>query len=199
MMEIEDKDKETKKLAQILSALQNLYEQKKEQLERLKTEISDLREILRNLNSIISTKSFYSADQIYNTNQKVDSVESLEEEEYFQDSVPKEKFKDTTIKRKIFSDEDEKNLLAILNFNDLDYLEVKFLSPKEKNIKETSERFIKIFLKEGLIKIKESTPQIEVEYEYYKNSEFIEKVKISNLQSVDEFDLITAKVKELLE
>ncbi|MEJ2248264.1 MAG: hypothetical protein P8Y70_05135 [Candidatus Lokiarchaeota archaeon] len=199
-MEVEDKDSETKKLAEILSAIQNIYEQKKEQLEQLESEISELRKILRDLNSIISTKSFFSADQLYEGVQDNKVQEgNIDETELFQKKVSKEKLKNTKIKRKIFSDEDERNLLAILNLTDLNNLEIKFFDPKEKNIKETSERFIKIFLKDALIHVKEKNPEIEVNYDYYRNSSFIEKVLISNIQSIDEFDLITSKVKELLE
>ncbi|MEJ2249630.1 MAG: hypothetical protein P8Y97_08225, partial [Candidatus Lokiarchaeota archaeon] len=137
-MEVEDKDSETKKLAQILSAIQNIYDQKKEQLEQLESEISELRKILRDLNSIISTKSFFSADQLYEVAQDHKVQEGdIDETELFQKDLSKEKLKNTKIKRKIFSDEDERNLLAILNLTDLNNLEIKFFNPKEKNIKET--------------------------------------------------------------
>jgi hypothetical protein len=170
-------------------------------LEQLQSEITELREILRNLNSIITSKSFTSADQLFSISEKHEKAsEQLKEDEYFQDTIEKKKFKDTKIKRKIFSDEEkEKNLLAILTFNDMDNLIVKFFNPKDKNIKETSEKFIKVFLKDALIHIKETNPEIDIEYDFYKSTEFIEKVTISNLQSVEEFDLITQKVKELLE
>ena len=46
------KDKEIKKLSEILSIIQNLYYKKKEHLEELQLEISKLKEVLNYLNLI---------------------------------------------------------------------------------------------------------------------------------------------------
>ncbi len=89
-------------------------------------------------------------------------------------------------------------MLCILNFSDLNHLHIKFISPENSLIRETSEIFINIFLKGALIKIKEDNPDLSLEYDYYKESDIIEKIKISNLKSVVEFDLITTKIRELL-
>jgi hypothetical protein len=37
-----------------------------------------------------------------------------------------------------------------------------------------------------------------VEYKFYKNTGIIENIKIANLNSIQEFDLITEKMRELL-
>ena len=91
-------EKDTKNLSELLSKLQTLYHQKKEQLEVLHQEIEELRSILSSLNTLISTKSFLSADQLY-------SEEKKPPEDYFKEDVSQEEFKGTNVKRKIFSED----------------------------------------------------------------------------------------------
>lgn len=190
-MDSKDKETETEKLSEILSIIQNLYYRKKDQLEELKTELSELQSILKYLNSIISSKSFSSADEIFSESLKKD---------YFNTEIAEDDFKGTNIKRKIFSSENkqEKDLLCILNFYDFKRLEVKFFDPENRAIKETSEDFIRIFLKGALIKIKEKNPNLQVSYNFFKNTDKIEYIHISNLNSMSDYDLITSKVRELL-
>ena len=186
------------KLSSMLSKIQDLYYKKKEQLEELQLEISELRDIINYLNSLISNKSFYSADEIYT--QTLNRRKELIEDDYFIEEIPKEKVKGTNIKRKIFSKESEKetNLLCVLNFHDFNKVEIKFIDPERQFIKESSEDFVRIFLKGALIKIKENNPNISVSYGYFKNSDMIESMNISNLNSIKEYDLITSKIRELL-
>lgn len=195
-MDLEDKDSEIEKLSQMLSKIQNLYYKKKEQLQELQLEISELREVLNHLNSFISNKSFQSADEIYSKSIKKAPVE----ERYFVEEVPKERVKGTNIKRKIFSKDKgkESKLLCILNFIDFNTIEIKFIDPPERAIKETSEGFVRIFLKGALVKIKDTSPKLSVNYDYFKDSDLIEKIKISNLNSINEYDLVTSKMRELL-
>lgn len=187
-MDFTDDDKETEKLTKVLSLLQNIYVKKQEQLEDLQLEIKEIHEILNHLNSIISNQSFTSADEIY---------AKLLSEEYFKEGISEEKFKGTNIKRKIFS-ADEKDLLCVLNFYDFKRLEIKFIDPEIRDIKETSEDFINLFLKGALIKIKERYPNLSVNYNFYKNTDKIEYIHISNLNSIEDYDLITEKIRKLL-
>ncbi len=200
MNSMDHKKEETdiQKLSSMLSKIQDLYYKKKEQLEELQLEISELRDIINYLNSLISNKSFYSADEIYT--KTLNKRKELSEDDYFIEEIPREKVKDTNIKRKIFSKEDEKetNLLCILNFYDFNEVEIKFIEPETRYIKESSEDFVRIFLKGALIKIKESNPTLSVSYNYYKNTDMIERMNISNLNSIKEYDLITSKIRELL-
>jgi len=190
-MDSKDKQTETEKLSQILSMIQNLYYKKKDQLEELNTEISELNSVLKYLNSIISSKSFSSADEIYS---------ELLKKDYFNTEIAEDDFKGTNIKRKIFSSENkqEEDLLCVLNFYDFKRLEIKFIDPENRAIKETSEDFIRIFLKGALIKIKETNPNLHVTYNFFKNTDRIEYIHISNLNSMSDYDLITLKVRELL-
>ena len=194
-MERREKDKEIEKLSKILSIVQNIYHKKKEQLENLQLEITELKEVLNHLNSIVSGKSFYSAEEFYlKTSNKLDEVPI---DDYFREKIPEKQLEGTVIKRKIFS-KDKQDLLCVLNFFDLNRVEIKFLEPSVRAIKESLEDFINIFLKEALIKIKESNPELDVKYKYFKSSDIIESIEISNVKSVSDYDLITSKIKELL-
>lgn len=198
-MDIGDKETEIEKLSLMLSKIQNLYYKKKDQLEELQIEISELREVLNFLNSLISNKSFQSADKIYSDSLQEAKIKALEEQ-YFVEEIPKERVKDTNIKRKIFTKEEDKDskLICVLNFIDFNLVEIKFIEPQERSIRETSEDFITIFLRGALLKIKDHNPDLDLEYEYFKNSKLIERIKILNLKTIQEFDLITAKMRELL-
>jgi len=192
-------ENEIEKLSRMLSKIQNIYYKKKEQLEELQSEISELREILNFLNSLISGKSFHSADEIYSKTLLKKTDPSLEEQ-YFVEEVPKEKVEGTNIKRKIFAKSKGKDeeLLCILNFYDFNKIEIKIINPEKRSIKETSEDFIRTFIKGALIKIKETNPKMSLNYDYFKNSDLIEQITISQLKSIEEYDLITSKMRELL-
>ncbi|MFX1419699.1 MAG: hypothetical protein ACFE9N_12330 [Promethearchaeota archaeon] len=197
-MDPKDTENEIEKLSHMLSTIQNLYYKKKEQLEELQKEINELREVLNLLNSIISGKSFHSADEIYSKSLFKETDKPIEEE-YFVQEISKEKFKGTNIKRKIFSkSKDEEELLCILNFHDFNEVEIKFIDPKKRSIKESSEVFIRTFLKGALVKIKEINPEMSLNYDYLKGSDLIERITISQLKSIEEYDLITLKMRELL-
>ena len=198
-MNAKDTENEIEKLSRMLSKIQNLYYKKKEELEEVKSEINELRDILNLLNSLISSKSFHSADEIY-SKVLIEKADKPTEEEYFVEEMSKEKVEGTNIKRKIFSKSkgNDEELLCILNFYDFNRVEIKFIGPEKRSIKETSEIFIRTFLKGALIKIKETNQDMSLNYEYFKNSELIEHIIISQLKSIDEYDLITLKMRELL-
>lgn len=120
-------------------------------------------------------------------------------DEYFNEKISEEAFKGTNIKRKIFSNQnqEEENLLCVLNLYDFKKVEIKFIDPEKRGIQETSEKFINIFLKEALIKIKENNPNLSISYQF-RNVDKIEYINISNLSSIEDYDLITAKIRELL-
>jgi hypothetical protein len=195
-MDSNSKENDTEKLTRILSVIQNLYYKKKEQLEDLELEISEIQSVLTQINSLISNQSFSSADELYS---KLHSPEKKSVEDYFNEEISEEKFKGTNIKRKIFSsqNQEEENLLCVLNLYDFKKVEIKFMDPERRGIQETSENFINIFLKGALIKIKENNPNLSISYRF-KNVDKIEYINISNLSSIDDYDLITAKIRELL-
>ncbi|MFX0038913.1 MAG: hypothetical protein ACFFCY_10195 [Promethearchaeota archaeon] len=198
-MDPKDTETEIEKLSRMLSKIQNLYYKKKEELEDLKLEINELRDVLNLLNSLISGKSFHSADEIY-SNALIKKVDTENEEDYFVEQISKEKVEGTNIKRKIFSKSKGKDeeLLCVLNFYDFNRVQIKFIDPEKRSIKETSEDFIHIFLKGALIKIKEDNPNLSIDYSYFKKSEFIENMNINGLKSIKDYDIITSKMRELL-
>jgi len=190
------KENETEKLTRILSVVQNLYYKKKEQLEDLELEISDLQSVINQINSLISNKSFSSADELYS---KLQSLEKTPIDDYVKEEISEETFKGTNIKRKIFANQNQKeeNLLCVLNLYDFKRVEIKFIDPENRAIQETSERFINVFLKGALIRIKENNPNLSISYRF-KNTDKIEYITISNLSSIEDYDLITEKIRELL-
>ena len=195
-MESNNKENETEKLTRILSIIQNLYYKKKDQIEDLKLEISEIQAVLNDINSLVSNKSFSSADELYS---KSLTQEKKSLDEYFNEEISEETFKGTNIKRKIFSnqDQEEENLLCVLNLYDFKKVEIKFIDPEIRGIQETSGNFINIFLKGALIKIKENNPNLSISYRF-RNIDKIEYIIISNLSSIEDYDLITAKIRELL-
>ena len=195
-MESNNKENETEKLTRILSIVQNLYYKKKEQLDDLKLEISEIQSVLTVINSLISNQSFSSADELYS---KSHFQENKSIDRYFNEEISEEAFKGTNIKRKIFSNQnqEEENLLCVLNLYDFKKVEIKFIDPEKRGIQETSEKFINIFLKGALIKIKENNPNLSISYRF-KNVDKIEYITISNLSSIEDYDIITAKIRELL-
>jgi len=195
-MESNNKENETEKLTRILSIVQNLYYKKKDQLDDLKLEISEIQSVLTVINSLISNKSFSSADELYS---KSHTHEKKSIDDYFNGEISEEAFKGTNIKRKIFSNQnqEEENLLCVLNLYDFKKVEIKFIDPEKRGIQETSEKFINIFLKGALIKIKENNPNLSISYRF-KNVDKIEYITISNLSSIEDYDIITTKIRELL-
>ena len=195
-MESNKKENDTEKLTRILSIVQNLYYKKIDQMEDLKLEISEIQSVLNNINALISNQSFSSADELYS---KLLSKGNKSVDEYFNEEISEEAFKGTIIKRKIFSNQnqEEENLLCVLNLYDFKKVEIKFIDPEKRGIQETSEKFINIFLKEALIKIKENNPNLSISYQF-RNVDKIEYINISNLSSIEDYDLITAKIRELL-
>ncbi|MCK4380947.1 MAG: hypothetical protein KAW51_07375, partial [Candidatus Lokiarchaeota archaeon] len=141
---------------------------------------------------------FHSADELY-SKEVLKKTNITSKDQYFVEEIPKQKVEGTNIKRKIFSKKNGKDdeLLCILNCYDLNRVEIKIIDPKQRAIKETSEDFIRIFLKGALIKIKENNPEMTLKYEYFKSTELIELIIINNLGSIKEYDIITSKMREL--
>ena len=180
------------KLTQILAKIQNLYYRKEEQLEELQIEIKELKDSINLLNSMITKQSFSSADELY--------FQAVNPEKYFTEPISEDMVQDTNLKRKIYSSETEKesNLLAVLNLKDLNKVYVKINEPPLLKITEAMEDFLHIFLKGALIRIKEKNPELDLSYFYHKNTDIIESLEISNLKTIEEYDLITDKITELL-
>ena len=194
-MKDSEKDLEIEKLTKILSTIQNLYYKKKEHIEELQVEISELKNVLNYLNSMVSSKSFHSADEIYH--KALDQISTVPMNELFKEEIQKDKLKGSIIKRKIFS-KDDQELLCVLKFIDFNLVIIKFTNPSQNSIRETSDDFINIFLRGALIKIKEKNPDLKLSYKYFKNTDIIEIIEISNLISINDYDLITSKIKQLL-
>ncbi|MBN1801062.1 MAG: hypothetical protein JW891_06105 [Candidatus Lokiarchaeota archaeon] len=195
--ETEKTGNDIEKLVRITSDIQDLYLKKLQQLDDLKNEVSDLKDVLNSLKSMVSIHSFKGADEIYSK-----SISRCEDgsDNYFQETVHPDKIGGGKLKRKIFAPDSKKGekLIAILTFVGMKEITVKFLYPEESSIRETSESFIRVFIKEALVKVKEKNPDLNVTYEYLKKSDLISLIKILNVSTIDDFDLITSKIQDLL-
>ncbi|MCP4762274.1 MAG: hypothetical protein GY870_10875 [archaeon] len=80
----------------------------------------------------------------------------------------------------------------------MEKIEIKFVNPELAPIKETSEDFIRIFLKGALVILKENHPKLSLNYAHLENSDIIKLISISNVNSIEAYDLITNKMRELL-
>ena len=194
-----DEDKGLEKLSKILTKIKDLYYKKQEQVEQLENELSDLRDIINYLNSVISDKSFTTADEFYQKSLRGVNKEQVKKmaKNLFNNDVLAENVKDTTIKRKIFSNKDD-SLLCVLKFIDFNEISITFTDPERINIREASEDFINIFLKGALLEIVEKTPNLEKRYHNFNDTDIIERIEITNLKNLEEYDLITEKITELL-
>ena len=196
-MDNDESNIDIEQLTEILSKIQNVYYKKQEQLEDLRQEVSEMKEIINSLNFLISKQSFHSADELYL--QKVKEFES-KPEKYFKEEPSKDIVKGTTLKRKIFANDEgrEGKLLCVLEFNDLSELKINFTYPEITAIRETSENFINILLKGALVKIKEENNEMGYELESYKDTDIIKSIKITKLKTINNLDLISDKIRELL-
>ena len=194
-MDNDKRDLDIEKLTEILSKIQNVYYRKQEQLEELRQQISEMKEIINSLNFLISKQSFHSADELYL--QKVKELET-KPEKYFDDELSKDIVEGTTLKRKIFASPEERELLCLLEFKDMSQLEIIFTNPELTTLRETSESFINILLKGALVKIKEENDEMGYELELIKDTDIIKTIKISNLRSINDLDLIEDKIRELI-
>lgn len=100
------------------------------------------------------------------------------------------------IERRFYSDNDE--LLCIVNYLDFNRVVISFTNPDKLEVTEESERYMENFINETVEKFKKEYPAISVAYDYYNESEIIESIEFSNVDSIQIYNYITEKVMELL-
>lgn len=100
------------------------------------------------------------------------------------------------IERNVYSEENE--LLSTLYYINFHKVLIKFDPPEIAHIEQNSDHFKRIFLNDAVSKLLEETSEIDVKYNLHKNSNIIESIEISNVESIKQFDFLTFKVMELL-
>jgi len=98
--------------------------------------------------------------------------------------------------RKFYTHNNE--LFATMTMTDPNTIQIKVINPYKFKIRETSESYLQIFLKEALLKIKEENSNLNVHYTFVKNTPFIENITISHIQRTAHLNLISKKIGELI-
>ncbi|MFX1233527.1 MAG: leucine-rich repeat domain-containing protein [Promethearchaeota archaeon] len=101
----------------------------------------------------------------------------------------------TNYKKRFYTHNNE--LFAIM-IQKTDTIHIQILNPLRFKIQETSDDYLNIFLKEALLKIKEQNPQLNVDYNFVRNTLFIENITITHVNVSTHLDLITKKFGELI-
>lgn len=180
----DDKGKEEiEKLVEMHRILTKQLNDKQDLIDKMSIEIHELKEVLNYTNKIIAGKSFTPASNL------------LISDALFIEDIGT-KGEGTLLSRRIQSKNNE--LLCILKFADSKHVEIKFIDPEKTNVKEKSELYLSEFIQQTLLKIKETHPNLELTIDKYENSDFIERMIIKNVNTTENFDLITNGIERLL-
>ncbi|MFX0060421.1 MAG: leucine-rich repeat domain-containing protein, partial [Candidatus Heimdallarchaeota archaeon] len=83
------------------------------------------------------------------------------------------------LQKKFYTHNNE--LFATMTMTNPNTIQIKIINPYKFKIRETSEPYLQIFLKEALLKVKEENPNLNVQYTFVKNTPFIENITISHI------------------
>jgi len=103
----------------------------------------------------------------------------------------------SSIEREIFSKENQ--LFWIIKYLDFNRVLIQFISPEKRKVKKDDEKFQKFFLNELVDYLEKKSPELEVVYNYFEDSKYIESIQLLNINSVEDFNYITSILIELIE
>lgn len=98
------------------------------------------------------------------------------------------------IDRKFYSENDE--LLCTLKY--LEFSAGQIIFNVNLKITKQLDSFKTIFLDQTLDRLKQKNEKIEANYEFYEDTDIIEKIEVSNLSSIEDYNFLTSNVLELL-
>jgi len=175
-------ESDTKTLVELQEILSASLSRKQAQLIELEQEIRELQNSISKLNKIISSSSFTTADSLLN----IDSIPNQ--------PTPKPESK-SELTRKIFSKSNE--ILAIIKYEN-NSIFIRINSPEKIRI--TQEKYINIFVKTILVKLKQSEFQLKPNLIKIKveNEEFVDTIELQNVQKMDSLDLVETGIRTLL-
>ncbi|MHA1584612.1 MAG: hypothetical protein ACTSWL_05115 [Promethearchaeota archaeon] len=182
-------EKQIRVLLEVKNKIASLILLKQNQLSELEKEIQDLSEISDQLDSLISSSSFQTADSLLSSNPEIIDAETAAN----QNSVNMENLNYT---QKIFSVTGT-DLLAIMDFKE-NFITIQFPSPQSSRI--TQERYINDFVKPTLVQLKKVEPDLspEILKSIYQGQEFLTKITLRNVKSFESFEFIAEKIKKNL-
>lgn len=100
----------------------------------------------------------------------------------------------SVIDRKFYSENDE--LLCTLKYLEFSTGQINLNVNLE--ITKQLDAFQKIFLNQTLEPLKQKNDNIEVQYEFYEDTDTIEKIEVLNLTSIDDYNFLTSNILKLL-
>ena len=179
-------ENEIKSLLQIQKDLSEMKSQKKEQIEKLETEIDSMSSMIYEINQLISTRSFTTAESML--------VESMDVEDAAKQS-PKYT-ENLHYNKKIFSN-DKENLLVDLRFQHNSII-IIFSSPEITKIRQ--DEYINQFVKPTLVNLKkvetDLTPSISKSF--YGENEYIDRIKLQHVNNFESFEFIVEKMEDFI-
>lgn len=176
-------ENEIKILLDLKEKLKRLIAQKQTLITEIELEMKSLQEEIIKLDAIISTQSFTTADNLLDLKTFLDNNENTP-------------IKDSGYTKKVFSTTNE--LFAVLKFENRSVF-IRFLKPLQANI--TQDRYIEHFVKPILIPLKTKETKMKppmITKIIAEKEEFIETIKIEEIQFLESFDLIEKGIHSIL-
>lgn len=102
----------------------------------------------------------------------------------------------SSIQRRFYSQDNE--LLCTLDYFNFSDVRITFNNPEILQISDKSDSYRTIFLEEINNSLVSKNEHLEIKLNFYEDTDFIEFILLSNLQSIEEYNYITNKVMDLL-
>jgi hypothetical protein len=102
----------------------------------------------------------------------------------------------SSIQRRFYSQDNE--LLCTLDYFNFSDVKITFNNPEILQILDKSDSYRTIFLEEIEKNLASKNENLEIKLDFYEDTDFIEFILLSNLQSIEEYNYITSKVMDLL-
>ncbi|MBD3353011.1 MAG: hypothetical protein GF364_16140 [Candidatus Lokiarchaeota archaeon] len=102
----------------------------------------------------------------------------------------------STIKRKFYSTDNE--LLCVLSYVDFSTVLIEFPNPELVEISKDLATFKTIFLESVILYLKKQNKEFEITYSLYNKTNFLESIALQNLTSIEDYNLVTEALLDLL-
>ncbi|MBD3215891.1 MAG: hypothetical protein GF311_24990 [Candidatus Lokiarchaeota archaeon] len=102
----------------------------------------------------------------------------------------------SSIQRRFYSQDNE--LLCTLDYFNFSDVKITFNNPEMLQILEKSDSYRTIFLEEIEKNLASKNENLKIKLDFYEDTDFIEFIHLSNLQSIEEYNYITSRVMDLL-
>jgi hypothetical protein len=175
-------------LLELKHTLEDLIATRIDQMDQIKKEIENLNQQLVKISQQITSNSFTSADSLLENLQK-------KQVELKQPTPIENNFNSSSLSKRLFSNSNE--LWANFQYEN-ETVFIRFLDPKSCGI--TPEKYINSFVRENLIHLKQSEPNLipKITKKQEDGEEFVETITISNIKLYESFESIFNAIKKLI-